>query len=85
MILVDAGQEIKEKTTPGVEAVVAFIPGKLGSRRLFSLRPYRRDAGATKKMPTPQYGHLNTLLLTSNGEEWPGKARFFPALRMTNV
>jgi len=33
-----------------------------------SLRLHRRDACATKKMPTPQSSHLNTLPLTSN---WP--------------
>jgi hypothetical protein len=33
----------------------------------FNLRLHRRDACATKKMPTLQYCRLNTLPLTSNG------------------
>jgi hypothetical protein len=32
----------------------------------FSLRPHRRDACATKKIPRPQALHLNTLPLMSN-------------------
>ena len=39
MILGDASPEIKQKTALGTRAVLAFMPGELGSRRLYREKP----------------------------------------------